>query len=503
MRRKQKKKGNDSMKKRSTAQFLLSITALVLVIASLMCMTVACSTPDNPDKPGTTGTPVTTVDPDAGKYDSDGYLKDSLPEAASLGVKLGMLYWSDVENPEFFVEEGTGGIVEAAINRRNAKVTSRLGVEIEYTGTPGNAKNRAGYINKIRTAFDSGNPYDIYAGYTMAMATAATNGFCANLLDHDSLDFTAPWWPQKLISEATINNKLFFATGDLSTNLLYMMYVMYFNKDLMTQYNAGDPYECVDKDTWTYEKMIEMSHKVDGLQGTETPIYGFTANTMHTDPFFYGAGLRTIDRDSDGTPIISEKFGSERTQNVVTLIAAYLADPISLLGAACNRTFQEGRVMFLMSRARYASRDLGDAAFSYGIAPIPKYTVDQDGYSTCLGFPCTFYAVSAAAQHPTEAAMTLECLSSEGYRIITPILFEVTMKTRYTTDPTAAKTFDMARAGVSFDLGRIYSDALGNLTYSIFRNCICKNNPNFSRTFNASRDTINTKLDEMMAAFGK
>ena len=131
-----------------------------------------------------------------------------------------------------------------------------------------------------------------------------------------------------------------------------------------------------------------------------------------------------------------------------------------------------------------------------------KY-VQKSGGEIIAKKGATFYAVSAAAQHPTEAAMTLECLSSEGYRIITPILFEVTMKTRYTTDPTAAKTFDMARAGVSFDLGRIYSDALGNLTYSIFRNCICKNNPNFSRTFNASRDTINTKLDEMMAAFGK
>lgn len=96
----------------------------------------------------------------------------------------------------------------------------------------------------------------------------------------------------------------------------------------------------------------------------------------------------------------------------------------------------------------------------------------------------------------------LECLSSEGYRIITPVLFEVTMKTRYTTDAIAAKTFDMARAGVSFDLGRIYSDALGNLTYSIFRNCICKGNPNFSRSYSASLPALETKLEEMIAAFG-
>ncbi|MDD7595486.1 MAG: hypothetical protein PUJ71_08195, partial [Clostridiales bacterium] len=171
------------------------------------------------------------------------------------------------------------------------------------------------------------------------------------------------------------------------------------------------------------------------------------------------------------------------------------------IGKKCNTEFESSRAMFLMSRARYASRDLGDASFNYGIAPIPKYTADQEGYSTCLGMPCSYYAVSGAAPHAEEAAMVLECLSSEGYRIITPVLFEVTMKTRYTTDPIAANTFDIARAGVSFDLGRIYSDALGNFTYSIFRNCICKNDPNFSRSYKINAELLQTKLAEMIKAF--
>ena len=489
------------MKKSSAAKTFLSATAVLLIIASVMCMAASCARQDDTEDTGTEA--VTTVDPDAGKYDSQGYLKDSLPEKTNLGETVTILYWSDVENPEFFVEDTNGGKVEDAINRRNAKVEERLGVKLDFIGTPGNASKRADYIAKIRADFSGDRLFDIYAGYTLAMATAATSGFCANLLDHSSIDFTAPWWPEKLISESTINNKLFFATGDLSTNLLYMMYVMYFNKDMMSANSAGSPYDCVDNNTWTYEKMIEMSHAVDGRQTGDDPIYGFVANTMHTDPFFYGAGLRTIDRDADGKPVISDSFNSERTQNIVTLIAAYFADPICDIGSKCNTLFQSGRAMFLMSRARYASRDLGDASFAYGIAPIPKYTADQDGYSTCLGFPCTYYAISAAAPHAEAAAMTLECLSSEGYRIITPALFDVTMKTRYTTDAVAAKTFDIARAGVSFDLGRTYSDALGNLTYSMFRNAICKSNPNFARTYNASLAALQAKLDDMIAAFGQ
>ena len=141
------------MKKHPITRLMLSVTSLVLIIASMMCMTVACSQNGDGENSSsaTTASTVSTVDPDAGKYDDAGYLKDALPEVANLGVKIGMLYWSDVENPEFFVEDdGNGGTVELAINRRNARVESRLGVEIDYTGTPGNAKKRGDYITKIR-----------------------------------------------------------------------------------------------------------------------------------------------------------------------------------------------------------------------------------------------------------------------------------------------------------------------------------------------------------------
>ena len=490
------------MKKHPANAKIISLISFLLMLALLLCMTSACAQDKPDEKESTTAEiPVATTSEDTGNYDANGFLKDALPEQTNLGVDIVMLYWSDVENVEFEVEDAGAGMVEESIYRRNKKVESRMGVNIDFQGTPGNASKRNEYVAKIRAAYDAGNTYDIYAGYTLAMATAATSGFCSNLLDYESLDFTAPWWPEKLIAEATINNKLFFATGDLSTNLLYMMYVMYFNKDIMSAYALESPYDCMNSNTWTYDKMFEMAHALDGRQSESDPTYGFVANTMHTDPFFYGAGLRTIDRDADGAPVISDKFNSERTQDVVTLVAGFLADPVCDIGKKCNTEFESSRAMFLMSRARYASRDLGDASFNYGIAPIPKYTADQEGYSTCLGMPCSYYAVSGAAPHAEEAAMVLECLSSEGYRIITPVLFEVTMKTRYTTDPIAANTFDIARAGVSFDLGRIYSDALGNLTYSIFRNCICKNDPNFSRSYKINAGTLQAKLGEMIKAF--
>lgn len=480
----------------------LSLIALLLIITLLMCMMAACAENDPPEESSVPPEASASGDTTNDIYDEDGFIRDKLPVKTDLDTTVEMLYWSDVYYTEFFAED-TGNAVDTAINRRNSKVEDRLGVTIKYEGTPGNASHRNEYVAKIRAAYDAGNTYDIYAGYTLAMATAATSGFCANMLDYEALDFTAPWWPASLVSEATINDKLFVVTGDLSTNLIYLMYVIYFNKGMITDLGLDDPYECVDANTWTYEKMFQMAHALDGKQSASEPVYGFVANTMHTDPFFYGAGLRTLDRDDSGLPIISDKFNSERTQNVVEEVAAFLADPISRVDGKCNSIFKSGNSLFIMTLASYATMNLGDAdpTLKYGIAPIPKYTADQEKFSTCFGFSTTFYAISGAAPHAEAAAMTLECLASEGHRIIMPIVFEVTMKTRYTNDPIAAKTFDTARAGVSFDLGRIYSDALSNITYNVFRACITKNQPNFNVSYKTREPTLKAKLELMREAF--
>lgn len=56
------------MKKHPITRLMLSVTSLVLIIASMMCMTVACSQNGDGENSSsaTTASTVSTVDPDAG-----------------------------------------------------------------------------------------------------------------------------------------------------------------------------------------------------------------------------------------------------------------------------------------------------------------------------------------------------------------------------------------------------------------------------------------------------
>lgn len=476
------------------------IARAVAVMLALMCAltAAACAKPGDSTDTTTAAPDVTTAAPETSSL----YEPDDLPETLNLNETVTMLYHEDFENVEFFASEDASDSVEFAIKNRNSRVEKRLGITMEFVGTPGNYNNRAAYEKVVNADFTSGNAYDVYAAYSMSVANCAYSGYCANLFDFSVINFNKPWWPEKLTSEAVINGKLYLASGDISTNMLYMMYVMYFSKQLVTDNNLDDPYALVDADTWTIDKMIEMAETLRSDLDEESKIYGLaTSSNVHYDPFFYGAGLRTLDKDQNGRLIVSDLFGSERAGDTATKIGKFLNDGLCTAKSG-HLLFRDGRALFSVNRARYASAELSDSDIKFGVIPMPKYNTEQEGYSTCLGFPYTLYAISAGSNHKEAAAYMLEALASEGYRTVTPALFEVSMKVRYVDDPTAARMFDIVRASVSFDVGRIFTSSLNNYPFSIFRDSVT-NNDSYLSSFNRKKIPLNAALKKFNEQFDK
>ncbi len=457
-----------------TTRILCLIIAAITALSLFSCANGTENEVTTPSATVTDNSPVADVTTEKSLYDDKGFRLDDIPETLKLNTTLKMLYWSDFENVEFFVEEESGDQIKDAIFTRNLHVEDRLDVQFEYHGTPGNFQNRDAFVDEAINAKNNGDEFDIYAAYSMTTANLAHRGLCRDLRKLGTIDFSKPWWPEKLITEGTIYNKLFFASGELSTNMLYMMYTFFFNKDLLDQYNLESPYELVDSNSWTYEKLFEMSKAVEdaGSVGATDKIYAFTTSSdVHLDPFYFGADLRILERDEDGTPIISPKFTSVRAQDVAEAVQKYLHQSYCTWTDTSN-LFANGSVLFTTNRARYASASLSSASFVYGVLPTPMFDADQKNYVTILGFPYTLYAVADSSPDPNAASAALECLASEGYRTITPVLFEISMKVRYSTDNDASRMFDIIRNTVSFDTGRIFTSSLSNYPYSVFRGAV-------------------------------
>ena len=189
--------------------------------------------------------------------------------------------------------------------------------------------------------------------------------------------------------------------------------------------------------------------------------------------------------------------------NTVSMLNKFLWDTddgMYTSKVAHQRAFGQGRSLFMMDRARVSHKVLkAEYEVDYVILPCPKYDVDQEKYITVMGNPFTLYAIRADAESPENASAFIECMASEGYRQITPAVFELQLKTRYVDDPVSSQMYDLIRENLTFDLGRIFSDSL--IGQSHFRNAIKNNTRNWSSDATTATKLLKTKINELMKIF--
>ena len=451
-----------------------------LMLACLMLLPlVACGKTDDQTATTTTANGEVTTTVGGGSEatteqtentDAMGYLKDDLDPTLNFNnEEFTLLYWSDREHEEFYAESQTGDLVNDAIYTRNQAVEERLGIKFAYVTEKGNASYVNDFAQKVNTSISAGDhAYDLVSAHSYTIGKCATQNLLYNLAEVDHIDFEKPWWPDKLISQATINDKLFFVSGDISANVIYMMYVTFFNKDMLETYKLEDPYQLVEEGKWTVDKQFEMCKDVySDLNGNGTKDigdqYGQYTYTLHLDSFLWGSDIVILDTASE-TPVFSADFLGEKTLGLQEKVKSFFNDTndgyLLTVNSTVHQYFGQGISLFWNDRCRQAITFAGQEV-SYGIIPIPKYDEQQENFATLLGNPFSLYGVPKDSLRTDMAGAVIECMASESYRNISPALYEVALKVKYSQDDVAARMFDIAKSSVVFDLGRILSSSLG------------------------------------------
>ena len=447
--------------------------------------------------------PAEAEDAPAENVDVNGYLKDDLPELDFGGQTVSVLYWSDVENAEFDVEELTGEIVNDAIFQRNTDVEDRLGVVYNWVGTPGNNGSKDKYVAVAQASVQAGDgAYDIYAAYSRTIGAAVVNCLTRTLQDSPYIDYEKPWWPDNLLEESLIHDKLYFVSGDISTNVLHMMYCIYYNKQMLEDYNLPVPTDEVFEGTWTVDRLIELTadayRDLNGNGRADlNDSFGFTLVDFHNDAFYTGSGLRLVEKDPDLILKISEDFYSEKAVDLLAKIGPWEQTDTVYQQSDYETPFTEGRALFNVNRAHYASKALRDSELTYGILPVPKYDENQQNYRTVMGNPITLYAVSRDSAIPETDHAVLECMASEAYRLTTPAIFENNMKKKYSIDDVNVQMYDIVRETVSFELGRFFNQYLNDITDIYFR-AVTSNNQNWASTSAKQRKVLDKVMAKMV-----
>ena len=480
----------------------LTRRALALGLAALMPSAFACGQASD--------TPTDTSAADSSSAPEE-TTSDSLPADLDFGgATVSWFVRSDPPSPEYYVDEQTGDIVDDAIFKRNSEVCERLNVSFEFFGIPGAWADRNSFNQTIQSSILAGDgAYDILAGYSMCVASISTSGLLQDLASTEYIDLDQPWWSDSLMEQSSVNGKLYFASGDISTNLLYQMCGVYFNKGMIEDFGLENPYALVDSGKWTIDKLFEMSEGVyNDLDGDGKKSLGDRFGTVlpyvYIDAFYFSSGMNTTEIVG-GVPQISADYTGEKVQSLLEYLCGQMHDaednylPPDTTDE--RNTFMHGNSLFGVQTLNFAKSQLRDVTFDYGILPMPKYDEAQSDYCTITGFPYSLYSIPLDAPDADMSSAVLEALASASYREVSPALFEVAMKVKYTTDDDSARMFDIIRDTVMFDFGRVFTDNLESLTFNMFRDSVRDNRTNWASIYESKRARLESLLGTVIGSF--
>ncbi len=460
-------------------KILLKSMALILVCLTLLTPLCACKKDNNEDASGTVSTD-----------DGTGVLSG----VRFNGEVLNVLSWIPSNVKEYVeVNEATLDAIDQSIYLRNLQTLDRLNLKMNWKEIAGNAAAPE-YINEATIANQSGGEYDMYVCYSNFASSLMMNGVLRNLLEYEYLDFSHPWWPQEMLNDCTIADKLYFCTGDISTNLVFMTSAVFFNKTLASEYKVDELvkqsygsdglYDLVKDGKWTYEALMTLSANTyadkdqDGKKSLGD-IYGFGTYGTLIDNFYYGADQKTVVAKDGGFALSSDFTNTDRVTNILTEVGRFLlysGDAMFYEGFEPARdSFAASLNLFSLAPASHAYvTHFKTDGLKYGVLPVPKYEAEQDKYYSVHSFPYSMYGISSATDKAEMTSAYIQVLGEESYNTSRVTIIENTLQLRYADDMSDSEMWQIVIDSQCFDLGRIFSRQLGKneneaLTVNLFR----------------------------------
>ena len=459
---------------------------LAILLAALTLLPTFASCASGDESEDTQATEQTVA---ATEEDTD--IKDELPENLNYGKQDIVFISAD----QLTAEELTNDPVKDIIYERNKLVESRLGVEI-------NCINEGDAINKVITSINGGSDdYDILVDYCWRTAFKFADGYFADLRKTAYLDFDKPWWNQSFNDVVSYNDAQYAVTGDMTLSLYRRAYATVFNKKLFKDAGQDYLYDLVEDGTWTLDKqtaMVPLFHKDNGnsIQDTTGDIYGFVTNDfIYVDPYWAACEIDIIKKNSDGD--YEWAFDTEKMYDMADKVLAlfYATD-----GGAYVETDDvnaETSVLAMFSSgyaamATYCVELLENAKMrqmtdEYGVVPMPKFEASQTTYYSQMhdGFQIACIPTTVTGEQLDMMSAVLEAMASASYKLVRPVYYETTLRTKLAQDPQSAEMMDLVINNIRIDAGFVYSQAIsstGRGFHQNFQDLIAsKNNDTVSR----------------------
>jgi len=407
-------------------------------------------------------------------------------------------------------DETSADTVDLAVFQRNARVSQRLGVNIDMIQTENNYRSSLIYSSVLTQLGAGSTDYDIIAGTALFDITLASKGYLLDInslekYNADYIDITQPYWNKNYIDEISYKDRIFWLTGDITLTYNSTMQVTFVNGDLYNKYlfaEYGSIYDIVRKNQWNLDLIQEMSAKMFIDQGSvqdkedTQDILGFAYEQYIVDMLSYGCNVNASDRDADGNITIalnnSHTVGfARKMRELKDSKGIYVPeDPM----ASVEEAFTNGTTLFYIRSISFAETTLRDMDNFY-IIPLPMLNSDQGKYCTRIGEMMALFGISKYSEKIPAAAATLEALAAESYRSVSTVYYDEALKYKYTRDDEAAEMIDLIRDSVYTDFVFAWGDSINEIWQFLRYNA---SKVSFSSTLKSTEGTWRQSLARLL-----
>ncbi len=477
---------------------------LAIALAALMGLSVvSCA---NGGTEAETTAAVTVSDTEA-ISEAETELTDSLPELDF--NKEEFVFFTAVGSVDL-VGESDGDVVSASIYDRNAVVANRLNIEL--TILEDNSADPMEEIRRLILASD--DSIDVLSGMQYRALPHAYEGLYRDLSEEVYLDWDKPWWADEYMDTIEWNDARYVLMGDISLTMLQNMSSTFVNKRIFeSAFGSIDGlYQTVFDGKWTYEKLAyyitEIYQDTNNNGKTDDgDILGLrTYHESPTDHMAYAAGMVLTRHESDGTISLIEDQSRniEIAETIYRLCyetpGVYLSLDFNTFTQHVLTSFCDGETLFNLYLVGTAERfrDMDDA---YAIITHPKLNETQESYYTLIHDTSTVFAVPITVEDADMHAAVLEAMCYESYRSVTPVYYDLVLKSRYSQDPSSARAIDMIRANVRTDFiyANNYVFGTNGQLGTINRVLIQTKNTNYASTYKKYSRAVQRELDKINA----
>ena len=458
--------------------------------------------------------PVQTTDVSSGTTASDSESGHSVPKLKFDGAKIRVVSANEAGNGiDVGVQaDETESRINEAVYKRDRAVEEILDVKLAVRAYDTRTGSFTAFSDSVRAQSDD---FDFAFASTDLVFPFASEGSLADLSGYGYIDLDRPWWDGAVNGDHMIGGSLYAAVGSISVNDLLRTHMILFNADVFEDNGVDFPYAKVEDGSWTIDYFTKLATDLnsdkdgDGVVSSmDTDVFGFASYAWCSAyTLWYGCDGSVIGHDENGKPVV--EIDTARTTAIYDKMYAaiigsgsnYVYDG-ALYGALYD-SFTQGRAAMteacMMHLTHWTSfRDMAD---DYGIVPAPKFDENQKDYISYAEVvePAVCVPVLASARTDMISAV-LEVAAYESYVRITPAVFEVSLKERFSRDEPSKKMLDIIAGSRRSCLGSVF---IPSYSFTVaLPTIIYQRNEAVASYIEQFREAMISALDVAMEKFG-